>query len=158
MPRPLPLALRENINFNQVIHARTVIVSARVQNVPHIARRAIAIDTLGDPYDHISHVTPDFGFQDDQDVPAALDSAIEQGSTPNSTMRSISCPDHHPPPGSPGDGGVALNGCSSGSRFNGGDAGRLLRLPIGRTVVMGAQVRLTSRSAIVQGFWRHRTA
>ena len=138
----VPLALRENINFNQVIHARTVIVSARVRNVPHIPLgERIAIDTLGDPYDHISHVALAFGFQDDQDVPAALALAIEQGldAELDSAVYFVSKITIHRSdrPGMAGWRkrlfvGLAHNAATPVDYF---------RLPIGRTVVMGAQVR-----------------
>jgi KUP system potassium uptake protein len=75
-----PLALRENADFNRVVHACTVIVSTRVLNVPHVPdSERVTIDDLEDATDHITHVRLDFGFQDDQDVPAGLRLAAEQG-------------------------------------------------------------------------------
>ena len=75
-----PLALRENAMFNHVIHETVLIVSTVSANVPHIADEdRVALDHLGDPYDAITHLTLNFGFQEDQDVPAALTLARAQG-------------------------------------------------------------------------------
>ncbi len=75
-----PLALRENASFNHVIHENVLIVSTHSENVPHVpADERVVIDDLGDPFDHITHLTLRFGFQDDQDVPAALERARDMG-------------------------------------------------------------------------------
>ncbi|GAB3588367.1 potassium transporter Kup [Calidifontibacter terrae] len=75
-----PLALRENASFNHVIHENVLIVSTHSENVPHVpADERVVIDDLGDPFDNITHLTLRFGFQDDQDVPAALERARDMG-------------------------------------------------------------------------------
>ncbi|WP_322612411.1 potassium transporter Kup [Dermacoccus abyssi] len=75
-----PLALRENANFNHVIHENVFIVSTLSANVPHVAPQdTVILDQLGNDYDRITHLTLKYGFQDDQDVPAALRIAKEQG-------------------------------------------------------------------------------
>ncbi|MBD2759676.1 potassium transporter Kup [Yimella sp. cx-573] len=75
-----PLALRENASFNHVIHENVLIVSTVSANVPHVPlEERVTIDDLGDPYDHVTHLTVKFGFQDDQDVPSALEQARESG-------------------------------------------------------------------------------
>jgi len=75
-----PLALRENATFNHVIHENVLIVSTTAENVPHVSDDArVEIDHLGDPYDAITHLTLRFGFQEDQDVPAALAVARDRG-------------------------------------------------------------------------------
>jgi KUP system potassium uptake protein len=68
-----PLALRENVDFNHVLHSSIVIVSVQTRPVPHVppAERAV-VDDLGYEDDGIVHVTLTYGFQDDQDVPRAL--------------------------------------------------------------------------------------
>lgn len=74
-----PLALRENATFNHVIHENVLIVSTTSENVPHISDdERVELDHLGDPYDAITHLTLRFGFQEDQDVPAALAVARNQ--------------------------------------------------------------------------------
>jgi KUP system potassium uptake protein len=68
-----PLALRANVEHNQVVHEHVVIVSTVGENVPHVpvAERA-SVDDLGYRDDGIVHVTLRYGFQDEQDIPAAL--------------------------------------------------------------------------------------
>jgi KUP system potassium uptake protein len=75
-----PLALRENAMFNHVIHESVLIVSTTSENIPHVHEdRRVELDHLGDPYDAITHLTLRFGFQEDQDVPAALAIARARG-------------------------------------------------------------------------------
>jgi KUP system potassium uptake protein len=75
-----PLALRENAMFNHVIHETVLIVSTTSENVPFVHdHERVVLDTLGDPYDAIEHLTLRFGFQEDQDVPAALAVARDLG-------------------------------------------------------------------------------
>ena len=75
-----PLAMRENANFNHVIHENVFIVTTKSANVPHIApEETVVLDHLGNDYDRITHLTLRYGFQDDQDVPAALRIAADQG-------------------------------------------------------------------------------
>jgi KUP system potassium uptake protein len=75
-----PLALRENTTFNHVIHSRVLVVSATSANVPFVSDdERCTVDPLGDPYDAIDHLTVRFGFQEDQDVPAALALAHSSG-------------------------------------------------------------------------------
>jgi KUP system potassium uptake protein len=75
-----PLALRENATFNHVIHENVLIVSTTSENVPYVPdEQRVELDHLGDPYDAITHLTLRFGFQEDQDVPAALALARDQG-------------------------------------------------------------------------------
>lgn len=69
----VPLALRENVRFNQVLHENVVIVTTRSLNVPHVdASERVTIDHLGSEHDQITHVQLDYGFADTQDVPAGL--------------------------------------------------------------------------------------
>ena len=68
-----PLALRENVDHNHVLHQCVVIVSVETQRVPHIQRsERVIVDELGYEDDGILHVTIHYGFQDRHDVPAAL--------------------------------------------------------------------------------------
>jgi KUP system potassium uptake protein len=78
--RTTPLALRENVDYNHVLHESVVIVSVETNRVPHVPRDdRIAHDELGYEDDGILHLTIRYGFQDDQDVPAALRQAVSQG-------------------------------------------------------------------------------
>jgi KUP system potassium uptake protein len=75
-----PLALRAMFDHTRVLHENVVILSIESLKVPHVPREErIEIDDLGYGDDGISHVTARFGFQDEQDVPAALRLAEEAG-------------------------------------------------------------------------------
>jgi KUP system potassium uptake protein len=68
-----PLALRENVEHNHVLHERVLIISGQTEDVPHIPwEERLTIDDLGDPHDGITHVTVAFGFQDRADFPEVL--------------------------------------------------------------------------------------
>jgi KUP system potassium uptake protein len=75
-----PLALRENVDHNHVVHESVLIVSVETRRVPHVARsERVVVDDLGYEDDGIVHLTVHYGFQDDQDVPAALRQAEAGG-------------------------------------------------------------------------------
>ncbi len=68
-----PLALRENVEHNHVLHERVLIISGQTEDVPHIPwEERLTVDDLGDPNDGITHVTVAFGFQDRADFPEVL--------------------------------------------------------------------------------------
>jgi KUP system potassium uptake protein len=74
-----PLALRANVEHNGVVHAHVVVVSMVGENVPHIPEdERVSVDDLGYRDDGIVHVTLRYGFQDEQNVPAALRLAAER--------------------------------------------------------------------------------
>lgn len=74
-----PLALRQNVEFNHVLHANVAIVSIVNENVPHIRHvdRAV-VDDLGYADDGIIHISYHVGFNDSQHVPRALDWARDK--------------------------------------------------------------------------------
>jgi KUP system potassium uptake protein len=75
-----PLALRENVDFNHVLHESVVIVSVQTSRIPHVHRSdRIVVDELGYEDDGILHLTIRYGFQDHHDMPAALREAVAQG-------------------------------------------------------------------------------
>jgi KUP system potassium uptake protein len=75
-----PLALRENVDYNHVLHQSVVIVSVVTRRVPHVPRsERVVVDELGYVDDGILHLTIHYGFQDDQDIPAALRQAVAHG-------------------------------------------------------------------------------
>ena len=68
-----PLALRENVDHNHVLHETVVVVTVETARVPHVPRsRRVEVDELGYEDDGILHLTLHFGFQDEHDVPRAL--------------------------------------------------------------------------------------
>ena len=75
-----PLALRENVDHNHVLHECVVVVSVETKRVPHIDRsERVTVDDLGYGDDGILHVTVRYGFQDDMNIPAALRQASANG-------------------------------------------------------------------------------
>ena len=84
-----PPALRANVERNNVLHDQVIIVSVRIERVPHVpdAERVLAETSTifsgatGDPLElatDISALTLRFGFQDEPDVPSALRLAAER--------------------------------------------------------------------------------
>jgi len=75
-----PLALRANVEHNHVVHENVVIVSASAANVPHVPPdQRLTVDDLGYEYDGIQHLSVEFGFSDEADLPEALRQACDAG-------------------------------------------------------------------------------
>jgi KUP system potassium uptake protein len=75
-----PLALRDNLEYNHVLHEHVVIVSVGTAMVPHVSpSEQITVDDLDYTDDDIVHVRIQYGFQDKPHVPEALRHAAEQG-------------------------------------------------------------------------------
>ena len=73
-----PLALRQNAEFNHVVHEHVWIVATESVGVPYVPpEERVTVDRLGENHDEIAHLTLHFGFKDDGDVPAALRLANE---------------------------------------------------------------------------------
>ena len=73
----VPLALRANVEFNQVLHEHVVIMSVVPQNVPHVPRsQRLTVNPLGYGHDGVVHVAARFGFQDTQNLPEVLRDAL----------------------------------------------------------------------------------
>jgi KUP system potassium uptake protein len=71
-----PLALRANVDYNHVLHDSVVIVSVETETIPHVdPSERLVVDDLGYTGDGIVYLTVRYGFQDDQEVPAALQEA-----------------------------------------------------------------------------------
>ena len=68
-----PLALRANVEHNQILHEHVLILAIETMPVPHIpAAERIAVDDLGYKDDRIVYVTARFGYMDQQNVPGLL--------------------------------------------------------------------------------------
>jgi KUP system potassium uptake protein len=80
-----PLAMRANVEHNQVLHEHVIILSVETQPVPHMAAAGrLEIDDLGYTDDQIYHVTARFGYMDIPSVPSLLpliDQAAPEGRT-----------------------------------------------------------------------------
>jgi KUP system potassium uptake protein len=68
-----PLALRANVEHNQVLHEHVLILSIETQAVPHVPPgERVVVDDLGYKDDRIIHVTARFGYMDQANVPGLL--------------------------------------------------------------------------------------
>jgi KUP system potassium uptake protein len=75
-----PLALRDNLDYNHVLHEHVVILHVETGNVPHIAlTEQVQVEDLNFIDDDIHYLTIHYGFQDKPDVPAALQRAAATG-------------------------------------------------------------------------------
>jgi KUP system potassium uptake protein len=76
-PRGTPPALTHNLRYNTVLHETVVVLSVQTQTVPHVPDdERVALTPLGDG---LFDVAVRYGFMEDPDVPAALESARELG-------------------------------------------------------------------------------
>ncbi len=68
-----PLALRANVEHNQILHEHVLILSIETMPVPHVPAAArLTIDDLGYKDDRIIYVTARFGYMDQANVPGLL--------------------------------------------------------------------------------------
>ncbi len=72
-PRTVPLALKENLRFNHVVHENVAIVNVEVGNVPHVRHvERVTVTDIGRPDDGIVAITIRLGFNDTHDLPHNL--------------------------------------------------------------------------------------
>ena len=78
--RPTPLAMRANVEHNQILHEHVVILSIETLPVPHVAAgERLEIDDLGYADDGIAHISARFGYMDEPNVPSVLSLAAQAG-------------------------------------------------------------------------------
>lgn len=136
-----PLALRDNVQFNHVLHDEVIIVTTQSVNVPHVPdSQRVVIDDLGNPFDHIIHVTLRYGFSDHQDVPAGLRIAQDEGLDLDvdhaAYFLSRITVHRSDRPGM----GKARKRLFEALARNAADPTTYFNLPIGQTVLLGARV------------------
>jgi KUP system potassium uptake protein len=138
-----PLAMRANVEHNQILHEHVVILSLETQTIPHVAPAdRIEVDELGFTDDGIVHVLARYGYMETPDVPDLLRRARkasrELSRKPEDTSYFLSTIELRV-----GDGPglprwrkhlfVATSGITA-------DAADFFNLPRDRTVVMGSQI------------------
>jgi KUP system potassium uptake protein len=140
--RTTPLALRENVQFNHILHDEVIVVSTMSVNVPHVPdEERVEIDDLGHPYGHFTHVTLRYGFSDHQDVPAGLAVARDHAGL-DIPLRDVTyflsriTIHRSDRPGM----GQTRKRLFAWLAHNAADPTHYFSLPIGRTVVLGARV------------------
>ena len=68
-----PLALRANVEHNQILHEHVLILAVETMPLPHVpAAGRITADDLGYKDDRIIHITARFGYMDQTNVPGLL--------------------------------------------------------------------------------------
>ena len=68
-----PLAMRANVEHNEVLHEHVLILAIETMPVPHVpAAERITVADLGYGDDRIVYVTARFGYMDQQNVPGLL--------------------------------------------------------------------------------------
>jgi KUP system potassium uptake protein len=68
-----PLALRANVEHNEILHEHVLILSIETMPAPHVpAEERLQIDDLGYKDDQITHVTARFGYMDQTNVPGLM--------------------------------------------------------------------------------------
>jgi KUP system potassium uptake protein len=68
-----PLALRANVEHNEILHEHVLILSIETRPAPHVPTAdRIAVENLGYKDDRIDYVTASFGYMDPQNVPDLL--------------------------------------------------------------------------------------
>jgi KUP system potassium uptake protein len=79
-PTTTPLAMRANVEHNQILHEHVVILSIETLPVPQVAEaERLSIDDLGYRDDGIAHVSARFGYMEQPNIPSALRLAAEAG-------------------------------------------------------------------------------
>jgi KUP system potassium uptake protein len=68
-----PLAMRANVEHNEILHEHVVILSVETMPAPHVpAEERLRIEDLGYKNDRIVYVTARFGYMDQTNVPELL--------------------------------------------------------------------------------------
>jgi KUP system potassium uptake protein len=140
-----PLALRANVEHNEILHEEVLILSIEMMPAPHITdAERLKIDDLGYKDDRITHVTARFGYMDKTDVPgllplireAAIESPLDEDRLSYFVSRIELVQGH-----APGMSRWRKRLFIATSRIT-SDAAEYFRLPRERTVIMGSRIEL----------------
>jgi KUP system potassium uptake protein len=144
-----PLAMRANVEHNEVLHDHVLILAIKTLPVPHVATAdRLEIDDLGYKDDRIYHVTARFGYMDTPSVPpllplirAAGGEAGEAGQLhPGKVSYFLSTIEIHPG-NAPGMNQWRKRLFVATARLT-ADAAEYFQLPRDRTVIMGSRIEL----------------
>jgi KUP system potassium uptake protein len=140
-----PLALRANVEHNQILHQHVVILAIATMPVPHVpAAERITVDELGYKDDRIVHVTARFGYMDQQDVPRLLPlirQADTEGPLDQDQLSYFLSRIEIVPGGTPGLSRWRKRLFIATSRIT-ADAAEYFRLPREQTLVVGSRIEL----------------
>ncbi len=140
-----PLAMRANVEHNEILHEHVVILSVETMPAPHVpAEERLRIDDLGYEGDRIIHVTACFGYMDKTNVPdlmRQIHHAEFEGSLSDDRLSyfvsRIELVQGH----EPGMSRWRKRLFIATSRIT-ADAAEYFRLPRDRTVIMGSRIEL----------------
>jgi KUP system potassium uptake protein len=140
-----PLALRANVEHNEILHENVLILSIVTMPAPHVpAEKRLEIDDLGYKDDRIIHVTARFGYMDQTNVPGLIplirDSAIESPLLDGNLSYFVSRIELVQG-NAPGMSRWRKRLFIATSRIT-ADAAEYFRLPRERTVIMGSRIEL----------------
>ena len=140
-----PLAMRANVEHNQVLHENVIILTIQTLPVPHVAEAdRIEIDDLGYKGDQIYHVTARFGYADIPDVPSLLPlihAAGQEGSLSGGKISYFLSTIEIRRGNTPGMSRWRKRLFVATARLT-ADAAEYFRLPRERTVIMGSRIEL----------------
>ncbi len=140
-----PLALRANVEHNEILHEEVIILSVETKPAPHVPEaERLQIDDLGYKDDRITHVTARYGYMDQTNLPDLLPliRGEEAGNPPPSDKLSYFVSRIELVPGrEPGMSRWRKRLFIATSRIT-ADAADAFRLPRERTVIMGSRIEL----------------
>ena len=136
----VPHALLHNLNHNKVLHERVVLLTVRVEDIPHVAvKQRLDIQNLGDDF---FRITVHYGFKDEPNIPTALETAAAHGMEFNMLETSffLSRQTLVPTP----DRGMALwrEKIFAAMSRNAASATAFFRIPTNRVVELGTRIEL----------------
>jgi KUP system potassium uptake protein len=140
-----PLALRANVEHNEILHEEILILSIETMPGPHVpAEKRLQIDDLGYKDDRIIHVTARFGYMDQTNVPgllplirdAGIESPLDEDRLSYFVSRIELVQGH-----APGMSRWRKRLFIATSRIT-TDAAEYFQLPRERTVIMGSRIEL----------------
>jgi KUP system potassium uptake protein len=140
-----PLAMRANVEHNEILHEHVLILSVETMPAPHVsAEERLQIDDLGYKDDRIVHVTARFGYMDQTNLPDLLPliHGAETGNPVHDERLSYFVSRIELVPGhAPGMNRWRKRLFIATSRIT-ADAADSFRLPRERTVIMGSRIEL----------------
>jgi KUP system potassium uptake protein len=135
-----PMALRANVEHNQVLHDRVIVLSIETPSVPRVDQAdRITVDDLGYPGGRILYATARFGYMEDPDVPSAL-SRLDPPVDPATVSYFLSRVDLVPGP-SPTMARWRKRLYIATSRIA-ADSAAYFCLPLNRTAIIGARIEV----------------
>jgi KUP system potassium uptake protein len=140
-----PLAMRANVEHNEILHENVIILSVETMPAPHIPEaERLQVDDLGFRHDGIIHVTARFGYMDPTNVPGLLplirDADVE-GSALDAKLSYFVSRIELVQGDAPGMSRWRKRLFIATSRIS-PDAAEYFRLPRERTVIMGSRIEI----------------